>query len=115
MHAEIRRDAIAEFVPNPVRVRLVGKDINESWGDYQIAGVNDGLSVDAVGRDQGDAVADETDVGDRVVTSCRIHDTTASDGGIEERRRRRWLVGRVQLWRCDLFWFFDLDRRWTWS
>ncbi len=59
----------------------------------------------------GDAVADETDVGDRVVTSCRIHDTTASDGGIEERRRRRWLVGRVQLWRCDLFWFFDLDRR----
>ena len=111
MHTEVCCDAVAEFVPDPIRVGLVGKDINETWGNYQVAGVDDGLAVDVVGRDQGDAVADETDVGDRVVTSCRIHDTTASDGGIEERRRGWWLVGRVQLWRRNLFWFFDLDRR----
>jgi hypothetical protein len=85
VHAEIRRDAVAEFVPNPVRVRLVGKDINETWGNDQVAGVDDGLAVDVVGGDEGDAVADEPDVGDRVLASCRIHDTTAGDGGIEQR------------------------------
>ena len=84
MHAEIRRDAVAEFVPNPVGVRLVGKNINETWGNHQVAGVDDGLCVDVVGSDEGDAVADEADVGDRVVTSCGIHDSTAGDGGIEQ-------------------------------
>ena len=42
------------------------------------------VTVDVVGRNKCDAIANETDVGDRVVTSCWVHDTTASDGGVEE-------------------------------
>ena len=111
MHAEVRRDAVAELVPNAIRVGFVRKHINETGGDNQVAGVNCCFAVDVIGRNKGDAVADETDVGDGVVTSCRVHDTTAGDRGIEEHRRGWRLVGRVQLWRCDLFWFFDFDRR----
>ena len=111
VHAEVCCDAIAEFVPNAVGVRFVRKDVNEPRRHDQIGGIDSGLALDVVGRDEGDAGADEANVGDGVVTRCWIHDPTAVDDGVEQCRRRRWLIGRIQLGWSDLFWLFDLDCR----
>ena len=64
MHAEVCRDAIAEFVPNAIRVGFVRKHINEAGGDDQVAGINCCLTVDRISGDEGDSAPDESYVGD---------------------------------------------------
>ena len=109
VHAEVGGDAVAELVPDPVGVGLVGEHVDEARGHDLAGGVDGGLAGERVGADEGDALADDADVGDLVVARRGVHDPAAGDDGVEDVVGGRRGLGALERRRVDALGLGDLD------